>query len=453
MRYSFVFDQNRCTGCHACRLACTIENGLALDQSWRSIHTFNPRREPAAPVFHLSLACNHCAEPSCLAACPAQAYEKDAETGAVLVDNAKCIGCRYCIWACPYDAPRFDGTRGVITKCTFCVDRIRDGGQPACAALCPTGALRFERLTEQEITNDAAGFPQTDLEPAIRIIPWWGGRGLVGGGADSGAGVTLIAPPSTSRITLRSEWSLALFTFLVSLLFGLVAATAVGGREVSPVLFLGIALAGVSLSTMHLGKPLRAWRAALNVRTSWLSREIVSVGVFVVAGAAYLLLAPRHGAAGWLTAALGLIALVSVDMVYRVAERPGVSIPHSGSALLTGLYLAGILSLNPALAGSAGLVQLVLYAWRKLQLTRAGLPARPTLSIARVVIGFGLPALAWVTAGELPGWAIAAALLGELIDRGEYYSGLEIRSPQRQLAEDLAAWPASGIDTSSAAAA
>ncbi len=439
MRYSFVFDQNRCTGCHACRLACTIENGLALDQSWRSIHTFNPRREPAAPVFHLSLACNHCAEPACLEACPAQAYEKDAETGAVLLDDAKCIGCRYCTWACPYDALRFDSTRGVVTKCTFCVDRIRDGGQPACAALCPTGALKFERLTEEEITNDATGFPQTDLEPAIRIIPWWGGRGPVGGGSDSGARVTPIAPPSPSRLTLRSEWSLALFTLLVSLLFALVAAAAVGGTEVSPVLFLGIALAGMGLSTMHLGKPLRAWRAALNVRTSWLSREIVSVGFFVAAGAVYLLLAPRHGAAGWLTVALGLIALISVDMVYRVAKRPGVSIPHSGGALLTGLYLAGVLSLNPALAGSAGLVKLVLYTWRKLQLMRAGLPARPILSVARVVIGFGLPALAWVTAGELPGWAIAAALFGELIDRGEYYSGLEIRSPQRQLAEDLAA--------------
>ena len=452
MRHSFVFDQNRCTGCHACRLACTIENGLALDQSWRSIHTFNSRREPAAPVFHLSLACNHCAEPACLAACPAQAYEKDAETGAVLVDDAKCIGCRYCTWACPYDAPRFDSTRGVITKCTFCVDRIRDGGQPACAALCPTGALKFERLTEEEITNDVAGFPQTDLEPAIRITPWRDGPGLVGGGAHSGPRVAPLAPPPASRITLQSEWSLALFTFLVSLLFGLAAAATVGGREVSPILFLGVAITGLSLSTMHLGKPLRAWRAALNVRTSWLSREIVGVGAFVACGVAYLAWLPWLGAAGWLTAALGLFALISVDMVYSVTERPGVTVPHSGSATLTGLYLAGVLSLSPALAGSAALVKLVLYTLRKLQLVRAGLPARPVLSVARVLIGFGLPALAWVTAGEVPDWAIAAALLGELIDRGEYYSELEIRSPQRQLAEDLAAWPESS-DTSSAAAA
>jgi Fe-S-cluster-containing dehydrogenase component/DMSO reductase anchor subunit len=453
MRYSFVFDQNRCTGCHACRLACTIENGLALDQSWRSIHTFNPRHEPAAPVFHLSLACNHCAEPACLTACPAQAYEKDGMTGAVLVDDAKCIGCRYCTWACPYDAPCFDAASGVITKCTFCVERIREGGQPACAALCPTGALKFERLTEEEITNDAAGFPQTEFEPAIRIIPWREGGAPVGFGAASGASVPPPAQATASRITLRSEWSLALFTFLVSILFGLVMAASMGDRTVSPVLFLGIAVAGLGLSTLHLGKPLRAWRATLGVRTSWLSREIVGVGAFGACGAAYLAWLPQQDAVGWLATAVGLFALVSIDMVYGVTERPGITVPHSGNALLTGLYLAGVLSVSPALVGLVGFVKLALYTRRKLQLMRAGLPARPVGSVVRVLLGFGVPAATWIAAGDIPGWAMVAVLLGELVDRGEYYSELEIRSPQRQLAHALAAWPEPHDGPGSAAAA
>ncbi|MEO8011900.1 MAG: 4Fe-4S dicluster domain-containing protein, partial [Dokdonella sp.] len=124
---SFVFDANTCTGCGACRVACTIENGLAPDVSWRRIETFNPQHRPIAPVFHLSLACNHCATAACMNACPALAYRRDGPTGAVLLDSTLCIGCGYCSWACPYDAPVFDEAAGVMTKCTWCADRLRAG--------------------------------------------------------------------------------------------------------------------------------------------------------------------------------------------------------------------------------------------------------------------------------------------------------------------------------------
>ena len=78
---SFTFDANKCTGCGACRVACTIENGLAPDVSWRRIETFNPQRRSIAPVFHLSLACNHCATAACMHACPALAYRRDDGDG------------------------------------------------------------------------------------------------------------------------------------------------------------------------------------------------------------------------------------------------------------------------------------------------------------------------------------------------------------------------------------
>jgi Fe-S-cluster-containing dehydrogenase component len=106
MANSFLFDPNRCTGCGACRLACSIENQLEPERSWRRIDTFNRTRHPGVPLYHLSLACNHCAEPACMFACPALAYSRDEKSGAVLLDEGKCIGCRYCAWACPYDAPR-----------------------------------------------------------------------------------------------------------------------------------------------------------------------------------------------------------------------------------------------------------------------------------------------------------------------------------------------------------
>ena len=77
MRGAFVFDPNRCTGCQACELACSIENQLGPDRSWRSVLTFNERALPGVPLFHLSLACNHCEEPACMHSCPALAYERD----------------------------------------------------------------------------------------------------------------------------------------------------------------------------------------------------------------------------------------------------------------------------------------------------------------------------------------------------------------------------------------
>ena len=154
MPNSFVFDPNRCTGCHACRVACGIENELAPERSWRRIETFNARHHPGVPLFHVSLACNHCAEPACMYACPALAYHRDRSTGAVLLDEGKCIGCRYCAWACPYDAPVFDDERGVMSKCTFCDHRLKEGRKPACTALCPTRALDFADLAEADLVNE-----------------------------------------------------------------------------------------------------------------------------------------------------------------------------------------------------------------------------------------------------------------------------------------------------------
>ena len=81
---------------------------------WRQVRTFNELHVPGVELLHLSLACNHCAEPGCAAACPTLAYRRDAETGAVLLDQDRCIGCRYCTWACPYGAPRVDEALGVV---------------------------------------------------------------------------------------------------------------------------------------------------------------------------------------------------------------------------------------------------------------------------------------------------------------------------------------------------
>ena len=132
-------------GVRPASIACNTENEVAEGLSWRRIHTFNQQRLATAPVFHFTLACNHCLEPACLHNCPANAYTKDPSTGAVLIDQDLCIGCRYCAWVCPYEAPRYNSAIGVDGEVHLL--RASAGGRPspACVTACPTEALRFER--------------------------------------------------------------------------------------------------------------------------------------------------------------------------------------------------------------------------------------------------------------------------------------------------------------------
>ena len=112
-RPSFIVDVNKCTGCHACAMACQIANDLPTTLPWREVRTFNELHVPGVELMHLSLACNHCADAPCMEQCPARAYGRDEKTGAVLINSDACLGCSYCAWVCPYGAPRFDEKRGV----------------------------------------------------------------------------------------------------------------------------------------------------------------------------------------------------------------------------------------------------------------------------------------------------------------------------------------------------
>lgn len=453
MRRAFVFDPNRCTGCGACELACSIENRLGTDRSWRSVLTFNERGAAGAPRFHLSIACNHCKTAACMEACPALAYERDRVSGAVLIRQELCIGCRYCSWACPYGAPRFEPEHGVMGKCTFCEHRIAEGQKPACAALCPTGALDYAELPESELSAEIEGVPRTGLDPSIRILPL-SGRSLA---ADSGAenpassgGSRGQAHPASfkrraleqaashePRIDLRGEWSLAAFTLLLAVLFALLAADVSGARQVSAALFAGVAALAAALSLAHLGRPGRAWRAVLGVRRSPVSREVLGFGSLAALGTAALAWPdPAVGAGlGWAAIAAGVFALVSADGVYRPVYKRGHPLFHSGGVTLTGFYLAGLAGGMPWLAGGAGLIKLVGFLRREGPAALGG-PA----GISRVGLGLLLPAAAWATVGTpLPVWSLILATVGESVDRAGFYTELEIESPARQIRRDLAA--------------
>ncbi len=138
----FILDLGRCVGCGACVLACRLSNGWPSGVSWRRLVALNPDRHARGPTYHFSLACHHCERPACLTACPAGAYTKRPD-GLVVLDGERCLGCRYCEMACPFGAPSYDYSAGVMTKCNLCRDRIDADLQPACVVACPTEALSF----------------------------------------------------------------------------------------------------------------------------------------------------------------------------------------------------------------------------------------------------------------------------------------------------------------------
>lgn len=174
---AMLVDTTRCVGCRGCEAACSEANHLAEPDMLGDDHVFDRRRdtaptaytvvnrfdvasvrptpvgralsEPGAgaqPVRFIKTQCMHCVDPACVSACPARAMEK-SKAGPVVYDGSRCLGCRYCMIACPFEVPKFEYTKAVpyVTKCTFCAERQAKGLMPACAEVCPSGALTFGR--------------------------------------------------------------------------------------------------------------------------------------------------------------------------------------------------------------------------------------------------------------------------------------------------------------------
>ena len=143
-----------------------------------------PRPSPPMTV-HFPRSCLHCETPDCVTVCPTGASYKRAEDGIVLVDEDKCIGCKLCSWACPYGAREYSEVRGVMQKCTLCIDRIYNDSfdeidrQPACVMACPTRARHFGDLGDPQsavskLVADRGGYdlmPEMGYKPVNKYLP------------------------------------------------------------------------------------------------------------------------------------------------------------------------------------------------------------------------------------------------------------------------------------------
>jgi anaerobic dimethyl sulfoxide reductase subunit B (iron-sulfur subunit) len=174
LRPGFRVDLSACTGCKACQVACKDKHDLADGVIWRRVVEVAGGEwvkqgacwHDGTYSYYVSVACNHCERPVCAEVCPTKAMAKGAD-GIVAVDPERCMGCRYCEWACPYAAPQFDAAAGMMTKCDLCRDRLAEGRDPACVAACQMRVLSIDDFADA----DDAGRETFPLPPAALTEP------------------------------------------------------------------------------------------------------------------------------------------------------------------------------------------------------------------------------------------------------------------------------------------
>lgn len=151
MSKAILYDSTQCVGCLECEKACATANDLPYDDEVAKIkktyadkYTYVAVKSDTGEDKYMRNLCMHCLDPTCVSVCPVKALTKTKE-GPVVYDASKCMGCRYCIQACPFQIPKYEWTKAIPTvrKCIMCSPRVAKGQQTACAEACPTGATLF----------------------------------------------------------------------------------------------------------------------------------------------------------------------------------------------------------------------------------------------------------------------------------------------------------------------
>jgi Fe-S-cluster-containing dehydrogenase component len=200
MRLGMVIDLKRCIGCYGCQLSCKAEHGTPPGVFRTRVTKKEIGHYPTVSLISLPVQCNHCDDPPCVEACPTGASFVWQDDGTVDIDPEKCVGCRSCMMACPYSNRYFVEERhyyaehgpteyekffapktqsGVVTKCNFCRERVKEGKAPACVANCPTVARHFGDLDDpnsevSRLIKERGGFvlhPEQGTKPRVYYLP------------------------------------------------------------------------------------------------------------------------------------------------------------------------------------------------------------------------------------------------------------------------------------------
>jgi DMSO reductase iron-sulfur subunit len=380
MTYAFTFDSSACSGCKACQEACKDKNNLPVGVMWRrvievsggdwvgggysaKIEDSNQPERPAPTIwennvfaYNLSIACNHCVHPKCAGVCPTDAYVHRAD-GIVYIDSDKCMGCGYCSWACPYNAPRYNPDLGQMSKCNFCFDNIDAGLPPSCVAACPMRVLNFvevSALSEVEGQKSLWQLPATEhpfplptnsrTEPHLMVKPH---RAMGNELEKKISNYEEIRPKHQ-----KSEMPLVAFTLLVQMAVGAfwAAQWMTESMPLIPYLIIGACLGlGGFFSFAHLGAKRNAWRAPFHLKKSWLSREILFFGLFGAGWLAGFVLPETK----WVTSLLGIGLIYSMAKVYRLHVIPAWNTWRTTAGFfITSALLGHVLMLNASGAKS-----------------------------------------------------------------------------------------------------
>jgi Fe-S-cluster-containing dehydrogenase component/DMSO reductase anchor subunit len=443
----------KCIGCKCCVVACNEQNGNPADINWRRVGEIEGGWYPNTQRFYLSMGCNHCVEPSCMIGCPVEAYKKDPVTGIVQHSAEACIGCQYCTWNCSYGVPQYNAERGVVGKCDMCHGRLAEGREPACVNACPETAIQVEIVDVKEWKREFAGSANAPGLPSA-------------GDSISTTRITLPdnLPPDIKKADswrVRPEhphWPLVFMLVLTQLSVGALIviwlAQLLGKPSGLGVAALGaLAVAGMALNaaTLHLGRPIRAYRAIKMWKRSWLSREILMFGGFSGAAAAYagslwfqLRISPALGLA---TALMGTGGIVASAFIYLVKARPAWNSKHTVvEFFLTGALLGPLFAASIGVAGQRWLVaaavaaaagQMLNQAMKFLRLTvsesfemQASAKLLSTTLQAKFLLRFALLIAGGVVLPQLAAGrrgmalALAVALGGEILGRYLFFVGV-----------------------------
>jgi formate dehydrogenase iron-sulfur subunit len=385
-QYRFHFDMTKCVGCKCCVVACNEQNGNPAHQHWRRVGEIEGGTYPATRRWHLSMGCNQCLEPSCLIGCPVEAYSKNSSTGVVEHSADICIGCQYCTWNCSYGVPQYNEARGVVGKCDMCHNRLAEGDAPACVESCPQSAIEIEIVNiadwrANHSLADAPGLPSSyDSLSTTRVT------------------LPSVMPANLDRVDRQRQtleaphWPLVFMLTMTQMAVGAVAAIwalSLARPAVSlvsaAILTLAIALLSLMASTLHLGRPVHAYRAMKAWRRSWLSREVLALGLFAQLATLYAASIyfdfPFSSAIGVIAVLSGIAGIVCSARIYIVPARPAWNSNRTlVDFLLTGFLLGPLLlraagfhgnSAFTAVAVSAAAVQLVGQAAYLLSLARS----------------------------------------------------------------------------------